>query len=405
MPSCLQLAPLILAMLLLALFPAHSHSSAAPPSPVPTILDTDIGDDFDDMMALTYILSAPHLYHPLGIVVSTRNTTKRALLVAHTLSLSNRTDIPIYVGDMEVDNHGNYQYESGWVAAEYTLAEYRAGGGVVYDTCGVCALTDYLTAYDGPSIHFIEIAPVTSLAAVLDKQPSLAAKLTVFAMNGQIVVGYGNETGPQVEWNVLVDIPASITMYADAAQYTPLDGSGGMAAGLVTSPLDSTVFQQWDGTVWQHFLKYNDTTHPLAALLLDAYTHWYDAGGKNNGGILPYSPATGTSTMYDAQAAYTAAHSTAPYSGDDCSVHVPHLVTRCMCLYVNGTGYVIADEDGGRTAGRPSCVNASVVVALVGGRSNPHPAALKVGAAVLGSIAGADLTSSADDELVEVAMQ
>jgi len=273
-------------------------------------------------------------------------------------------------------------------------------------------LTDYLSAYSGPPIHYIEIAPVTSLGTVLTNKPQLASKLTVFAMNGEIDVGYGNATGPEVEWNVLVDVPASRTMYAAAPQYTPLEGSG-VAAGLITSPLDSTIFQQWNGPLWQHFLRYNDTTnHPLAALLVSAYTHWYNAGGKGNGAILPYSPLTGTSTMYDAQAAYTAAHSRVDASSGDCNVRVPHLVTRCMCVYVNATGYVVVSSSGnsdsgsgGSEVGRVGCANVSVVVGLVGDRSDPYPAAQRVGAVILGSIAGVDLTHSLEEVAVEVPVE
>ena len=401
-PCSLWRCILLLAFFLVTVRPAVTSTA---PSPVPVILDTDIGDDFDDMMALTYILSAPHLYNPLAILVSTRNTTKRALLVAHTLLLANRTTIPIYVGTNQPDNDGNHQYDSGWVAPTYTLADYRAAGGVVYDTCGVCALIDQLTNYTGPPIHVVEIAPVTSLAAALVQQPSLASKLTVFAMNGEIEIGYNNVTGPQVEWNVYVDIPASHTMYAAAPLYIPLDGQGGTAAGLITSPLDSTIFQQWNGALWQHFLTYNNTAHPLVAMLVDAYSHWYDGGGKGNGAMLPYSPSIGTSTMFDAQAAYTAAHSATVPGTSDCNVHVPHLVTRCMCVYVNATGYITTDEadNGGTIAQRAGCTNASVVVGLVGGRSNPYPAALKIGAAILGSIAGVDLlTGSVEQQLIEV---
>lgn len=415
LPSRPPLAPILLllvCLIALSLLPHPSTAAAPTSSPVPVILDTDIGDDFDDMMALTYILSAPHLYHPLAIVVSTRNTTKRALLVAHTLLLANRTNIPLYVGTVQPDNHGNYQYDSGWVAAHYTLADYRAAGGVVYDECGVCALLTYLNTYSGPPVHYIEIAPVTSLAAILDQQPQLASKLTVFAMNGQISVGYGNETGPQVEWNVLVDIPASRTMYTAAPHYTPLTThttttAVSTAAGLITSPLDSTIFQQWNGALWQHFLRYNDTKHTLVALLIDAYSHWYEAGGKNNGALLPYSPLTGTSTMFDAQAAYTAAHSRVESTGDDCSVRVPHLISRCMCVYVNTTGYVVVVGEGDSgVVERVGCANVSVVIGLVGGRSNPYPAAQKIGAVILGSIAGVDMMSSLEEVVeVEVAVQ
>ncbi|CAF4099552.1 unnamed protein product, partial [Adineta steineri] len=66
--------------------------------PIPTILDTDIGSDYDDQMALTYILANPTIFDLKLIVCSTFNTTARAQITAKTLAIFGRFDIPIAIG-------------------------------------------------------------------------------------------------------------------------------------------------------------------------------------------------------------------------------------------------------------------------------------------------------------------
>jgi len=64
---------------------------------IPVILDTDIGFDIDDLWALVMILKSPELDIKL-ITTDTGDTYYRAKLVAKTLEIANRTDIPIGVG-------------------------------------------------------------------------------------------------------------------------------------------------------------------------------------------------------------------------------------------------------------------------------------------------------------------
>ena len=337
--------------------------------PYSVILDTDICDDFDDMCALTYMLSAPHLYHPELIIVSTFNTPLRALVVAYTLSLLNKTHIPILIG-ASTSNRSCYQ--ASWVPSTFTLDSYTKSGGIVQPE-GVLSLIGFIAAWpaSSPPLHYVEIAPASSLGTVLKGYPEAAKKLSVFAMNGELRVGYGNVTQAQVEYNVAVDIPASQAMYAHAADYQP--------PGLVVAPLDSTIFQQYNGELWKAFIAFNDSKHPAVSALLGAYQHWYDAGGKNNGALLPYSPETGTSTMFDVQAMYSAGHYMT--RNGSCRVDVPELVGECVQgLAVNATGYLV---EGVKGAG-----NVSVQVGVMGGRQAPYKAIDVIGGIVLSAIAG-----------------
>ena len=64
---------------------------------IPTVLDTDIGHDVDDVWALAFLLRCPELDVKL-ITTSTGDTVYRARLVAKILELMDCTHIPIGVG-------------------------------------------------------------------------------------------------------------------------------------------------------------------------------------------------------------------------------------------------------------------------------------------------------------------
>ena len=64
------------------------------------------------------------------------------------------------------------------------------------------------------------------------------------------------------------------------------------------APLDTTIFVQFNGPEWKTFLSfYNQSKH--VQLVIDSYTVWYNNGGKGYSALQPFSPQTGTSTMYD----------------------------------------------------------------------------------------------------------
>ena len=79
--------------------------------PTQTILDTDIGTDYDDQIPLTYILANPSIFDLKLVVCSTFNTTARAQIAAKTLAIFGRFDIPIGVGqDTGKRDMDEYEY-------------------------------------------------------------------------------------------------------------------------------------------------------------------------------------------------------------------------------------------------------------------------------------------------------
>src|ERR1700731_2027647 len=79
------------------------------------IIDTDIGDDFDDALAVGLALSSPEL-KILGITSAWGDTALRARLLDRLLCDTGRTDIPVAGG---VEKHGAGQ-------AAFTQARWAA---------------------------------------------------------------------------------------------------------------------------------------------------------------------------------------------------------------------------------------------------------------------------------------
>ncbi|MES4793309.1 MAG: nucleoside hydrolase, partial [Chloroflexota bacterium] len=64
---------------------------------IPLILDTDIGTDVDDCLALALILGSPE-FHLEGITCVYGDVLLRARMVLKLLKLRGKTDIPVMSG-------------------------------------------------------------------------------------------------------------------------------------------------------------------------------------------------------------------------------------------------------------------------------------------------------------------
>ena len=298
------------------------------------LLDTDLGTDFDDAFALHYLLAISQPSDPRALIslrliqVSTCDTTKRAQIAAYILDTLGRFDVEVAVGDYE----GTCGLPEVPIAANYSLATFVSRGGrVSYGTSRMAALL----AEGTPAVpmYVVEIAPATSLGGVLIAQPGLAAGAAVVAMSGSIKFGYDNSSHCDAEYNVRANVTASKAMYA--AEF---------AVPLMTAPLDSTVFDQFNGATYGALLTANASeAAPYAQSLIAHYVCWYENGGKNYGAMLPFSPFAGpdqgTSTMYDVQAAWSLVYAASNTS-------VPWMQTEFVPLVVNSSGFTVADADG-----------------------------------------------------------
>jgi len=76
---------------------ASSRAVQSESSKYKVLLDTDIGDDIDDALALALALRSPEI-ELLGVTTVFGNTQRRAQLAAHLLRAFGREDVPVAVG-------------------------------------------------------------------------------------------------------------------------------------------------------------------------------------------------------------------------------------------------------------------------------------------------------------------
>ncbi|CAF0764121.1 unnamed protein product [Rotaria sordida] len=328
-------------------------------TPVPTILDTDIGTAYDDHLALVYILSCPNRFDLKLIVCSTTNTTARAQIVAKTLSFFKRFDIPIGVGRTSQDTYGIFQYR--W-AKDYSLEQFQSDGGTVFFN-GEQALADEMKkASTNQLYYYIHIGPATSLANVLEKYQSLSMNIRLFAMAGSLYYGYENSATPSKEYNIEHDIRSAQTMFASNWTYFSL------------APLDCTNFMQFNGLLWKKFLSYRNRSRTVN-MIIESYTIWYNDGGSNMSAIQPFNPELGTPEMHDILAVYLASSYTS----------VAPTISNFLPIVVTNDGYTFENQTIKKTIN--TCLKYQTL--------NPYDATAQIGWKVFESIIQSDVDMKA----------
>ncbi len=182
---------------------------------IPVIFDTDIGGDIDDTWALVFLMKSPELDVKL-LVADAGNTTYRARLMAKLMERLGRGDMPIGIGVQAGDGPGN---QSEWLG-DYQLDQYR--GPLHKD--GVQAMIDTIHAAPDP-VTVIAIGGVPTVAAALQRDPTIVHKARFVGMHGSIYRGYGDGSAPAPEANVKTDPQALATLFAAPweCSITPLD--------------------------------------------------------------------------------------------------------------------------------------------------------------------------------------
>ncbi len=282
--------------LLAVLLGLAAAAAAAAADPVPIVLDTDIGDDFDDSWALALALSRPDRWDVRLVLTSCKDTTTRAKIVAKYLTRWNRTDIPIGIGRRTRAEHDDYAVRLGPWADDLDLASYnRSGGGPgLVHADGVAAAAALVRSAGPGAIAFVGIAPMTNFRDLAVRFPAaVPAVRNVFAMVGAVDYCYGRKpfiNGTCVEYNAAEDLNATRVMWRQPWRMT-------------ITPLD-TAFLRMRGAPWARLLAANATSRgrstrrsSLAPTLLESLTVW---GGEQNYG--PHAPAS--DVLYDAVALY-----------------------------------------------------------------------------------------------------
>jgi purine nucleosidase len=169
------------------------------------LLDTDIGTDVDDAVALAYLLAHPDS-ELLGITTVTGEAEKRAAL-ASVLCKAAGKEIPIYPG-AEHPMHGEQRQLQAQQASVLSRWPHESQFPL---NQAVDFLADTIRAHPGEVI-LLTIGPLTNAGTLFSRYPDIAGLLGGLVMMG----GNFDESGPEsgrIEWNVAGDLEASEIIY------------------------------------------------------------------------------------------------------------------------------------------------------------------------------------------------
>ncbi len=203
--------------------PAPSATAARAQQQI--IIDTDIGDDIDDAFAIALALQSPEL-HILGFTTTYGDTAARARLLRRLLVDTGHPEIPVAAGPA---TPGKLRMSQLRYAEHGPLPPPGAPDAISF-------LSAQIRAHPG-QITLVAIGPLTTVEAMLDREPALFRQLKqVVLMGGSVDRGYGlpfsdpadgPAPGPDVEWNIVNDIGGARKLLASGVPVTvmPLDAT------------------------------------------------------------------------------------------------------------------------------------------------------------------------------------
>jgi len=173
------------------------------------ILDTDIGDDIDDALALAYAqLCGAKL---LGVTTVFRNARRRAQMASALLHALGAEDVPVragvdlpFVQPLPRWNCDAFTAENEFIPCQY-LPEMQDES--VSSQHAVDFILETVAANPG-EITLVPIGPLTNIAMAIRKAPDVMAKLRGITLMG------GCFQRPQAEWNILCDPEAAHIVFS-----------------------------------------------------------------------------------------------------------------------------------------------------------------------------------------------
>lgn len=169
------------------------------------LLDTDIGTDVDDAVALAYLLAHPDC-ELLGITTVTGEAEKRASLASVVCKVAGR-EIPIYPGaerPMQGEQRQPITQQAAVLPNWPHETEFPLNHAVDF-------LANTIRSHPG-DVTLLSIGPLTNIGMLFDSYPDVAELLSALIIMG----GNFDETGPEagrVEWNLAADPAASEIVY------------------------------------------------------------------------------------------------------------------------------------------------------------------------------------------------
>jgi len=185
------------------------------------ILDTDIGTDVDDCLALALILGSPEL-ELAGVTCVYGDVALRARMVRQLLTLHGTRGVPVLQGASDTLLGLRPIYWEGHEGQGLLEAAGDTPDAESEDAVDFIVRT--ARAQPG-AIHLVAIGPLTNVALALKRAPRLVHDLAGVTIMGGVVRGPGSLDLPYVEHNIRCDPEAAQIVFASGLPITlvPLD--------------------------------------------------------------------------------------------------------------------------------------------------------------------------------------
>ena len=171
----------------------------------PVLLDTDLGSDVDDAIALALLLACPEL-RLVAVTLVSGDVSGRARASARLLGAAGRRDVEVCAGARDaLVRRGRFN------ADPIPLADYPAGGAPVSDEPAAERIVRAVR--ETPGIELLAVGPLTNLAHALALDPDLPQRVAcLHVMGGHIRrVAIGERVcAPGIDYNLCSDPEASV---------------------------------------------------------------------------------------------------------------------------------------------------------------------------------------------------
>lgn len=281
-------------------------------SPIPVILDTDIGTDVDDTWALAQLLRCPEL-DPKLILTGAGDIQFRTAITARFLEVSGRTDVPIGRGISVWPTDEGGRNQGPWIKG-YDLDAYP--GQIAED--GVAEMIRLIEASPVP-VTIIAIGPSVNLAEALVRAPHIASRCKLVGMFGSFDVGYSGGLPASNETNVRLAPAAFRTVMAAPWM------------DVLLTPLDTCNFAVLEGE--QYHRIWSATSDPMLRAVIENYCIFAPRVGWMH---CDYFTQRST-ILFDCVAVYLA------YSED-------YVKTEILRFNITDDGFTVREETGPYTA-------------------------------------------------------
>jgi inosine-uridine nucleoside N-ribohydrolase len=172
-------------------------------TPLPFVLDTDIGDDVDDALALALTCQSPEL-QLRGVTTVFANAPRRAVLAQHLLKHWQRDDVPVFAGCSKPLLQPLPQLSG----AQFQILEDDVLQARTPHAINFLIAASGADADEPPPepLTIAAIGPLTNIALAIAKEPQLVASARLAMMGG---MWNSNAPGFGAEWNVQCDPEAA----------------------------------------------------------------------------------------------------------------------------------------------------------------------------------------------------